>query len=363
MDLISITTSYLALSKKYENFRAPTVEVTVGGTKLVSGSNISIEEVSVDLTSGTEASGCSFTVSGAYVHKNTNFSSKVGKIQIGETVQIDLGYIRLETVFKGYINGITYEFGDGGLNIRVEGMDAKGLLMKTKRKEFLKESSSDAVVNKFLGAQPVSSYLDGKEVDGCPKEGINLQLSDTSDYDVIVEQAQKHQFEFFILQGKVFFRKKEKNTSSIMTLSPKHGILNATIKLDGSQLYKTAEVRSMEEGSEKGIKGEANISGTFSETGSATKFMGPSRQIFTEPDLKETGKAKQKAQEKLDVATESFASLECTCVGMPEIGPGRFIEINELSGTVNKKYYITKVTHNMGADGYKTNFSARMKSL
>ena len=151
------------------------------------------------------------------------------RIQIGESVEIALGYVRRESVFKGYINEVEYQYGmeDDRNRIRVECMDAKGLLMKTRRMEIFTQKSADAVVKAILGETPVSSYISGKEIDSCKEEEVPLRSHMMTDYDLIVEQAQKQGFEFFILQGKAYFRKKQKVTSTILMLSPGQGILRA----------------------------------------------------------------------------------------------------------------------------------------
>ena len=365
MNLMSVSAKYRDLAKKYNNFRAPTVEITVGGTKLISGVKLNVTDVSVDLSCEYEASGCSFSVVGEYKPKNTDFTSDISKIQVGETVKIELGYIRLEHVFTGYINQVEYDFnfGGNGYMIRVEGMDAKGLLMKNQRIEIFKEKTASGVVTKVLGEQPVSSYLLGKEVEGTPAEKNDIRVDMTTDYDLIVEHATKLNFEFFILQGKAYFRSKEKVSSPVIKLSPKHGIFEATLRLSGQELFKTAEVRAVDDATSKELKGEANIIGKFSQGGTAEKMMGSSKKIFNESGVKDAAEAKKKAELKLVKAAESFGSLEVNCVGIPEIGPGRFIELEEMSGILNKKYYITNVSHKMGGEGYRTTIKARVKSL
>ena len=265
MDLMKGSTSFRSLRKKYDDFSAPSVEVTVGSTKLVSGAGADIFDLELELTSGFEASGCVFYIDGAYDEKNTDFKKFTDKIQIGESVEIALGYVRRESVFKGYINEVEYQYGmeDDRNRIRVECMDAKGLLMKTRRMEIFTQKSADAVVKAILGETPVSSYISGKEIDSCKEEEVPLRSHMMTDYDLIVEQAQKQGFEFFILQGKAYFRKKQKVTSTILTLSPGQGILRARLSLSGQQLVKKIEIRSIDETNGKQIKGEAALSGTF----------------------------------------------------------------------------------------------------
>ena len=76
MDLMKGSTNFRALSRKYDEFRAPSAEITVGGTKLAAGANANIRDVELELTSGYEASGCVFYIDGAYDEEKTDFKSK-----------------------------------------------------------------------------------------------------------------------------------------------------------------------------------------------------------------------------------------------------------------------------------------------
>lgn len=365
MDLMSTTTDFRSLTKKYDSFSAPAVEITVGSTKLVSGKSQDITYLEVELTCGYEASGCVFVVSGAYKEEQTDFAPSISSIQVGEKVEVSVGYVRKESVFKGYINKIDYYYGldTEDFQIRVECIDAKGVLMKTRRLEFFTEKSADAVVNKVLSESPVSSYLSGKEVDSCPQEDIPLRSHMMTDYDLIVEQASKQGFEFFILQGKAYFRKKQKVTSTLMKLGPQNGIIGARFSVSGQQLVKKIEVRSIDEANGQQIKGEASISGKFSSGSSGTMLLGNSRQVYYEPGVKDANEAKARAQARIDAVADQFGELECECVGIPELAPGRFVEVEKLSSQANRKYYVHYVRHVFDESGYRTYLKAGVNSL
>jgi len=365
MNLMSATANFKSLAKKYDNFSAPAVEITVGSTKLMTNKDLDLVEVEIDLTSGYEASGCVFIIAGAYDVEQTDFSSDISYIQIGEKVEASIGYVRMESVFNGYINRIDYNYGmdDEKFEIRVECIDVKGLLMKRRRLEFFTEKSADAVVKKILSEAPVSSYLSGKEIDTCPKEEIPLRSHMMTDYELIIEQASKQGFEFFVIQGKVYFRKKQKVTSTLMKLSPQNGIIGAKFSVSGQQLVKKIEVRSIDESNGKQIKGEATISGKFSKGSSGNMMLGNSTQVFYEPGVKDANEAKNRAEARVNAIAEQFGELECQCVGIPELVPGRFIEIEKLSSQADRKYYIQQVKHVIDESGYRTYFKAGVNSL
>ena len=226
--------------------------------------------------------------------------------------------------------------------------------------EFFTQKSADAVVKAILSEQPVSSYLSGKEIDTCPEE-VPLRSHMMTDYELITEQANKQGYEFFILQGKAYFRKRQKVTSSIMKLSPLQGILKARLSFSGQQLVKKIEIRSIDENSGKQIKGEASIQGSFGS--GSKKMMGNSRQVFYEPGVKDASEAAKRAKARMEDICQQFGELECECVGIPELAPGRFVEVEELSSQADRKYYITYVRHVLDEDGYRTYLKAGVNSL
>lgn len=365
MDLMSVTATYAELEKKYNGFVSPELEIQVGSRKLISGEKLQIGELELELTNGFEASGCTFLVIGAYEPKLTDYISETDVLQLGETVEVSLGYVRLESVFKGYINRIEYRYGsDGsGFDIYVECMDLKGLLMKTRRMEFFTQKSADAVVSAVLGETPASSYLAGKELDRCPEEEVPLRSHMMSDYDLIVEQASKNGFEFFVLQGKVYFRKRRKVTSPIMKLVPGKGLLNARFTISGQELVKRIEVRSIDASSGKQISGEASPAGTYGSGSGPKKMMGDSHQVYYEPGVKDAAEAKLRAQTRLDAGLARFGQMDCECIGIPELAPGRYVELDQLSSRMNRKYYVTCVRHVVDRSGYRTYLKAEVDSL
>jgi phage protein D len=364
MNMMTVSTDFMAMASKYNNFRAPTLEITVEGTQLIAGSKVNVTDASVNLNIDGNATTCSFTVVGEYKAKKTDFTGDIAPIQVGAKVQIDMGYIKTEKVFSGYINSVTYDFNSGsGYSVRVDGQDAIGLMQKPLQMEVNKEESAKKLVERFLGKAPMCSYLDGKEIDISEDEKIENTDSPVSDFELIQQHATKQGYDFFVIQGKFYFRKKEKDKSVSIKLSPKHGIYDASLALSGQALFKTAAVNAMDKTGDKEIKVEENIKGKFSQGSTAERMMGPSKQVFQEAKVENEAAAKTKATEHLEKAKEDFGKLSVSCIGIPEIGPGRFIQLEELSGILNTKYYATSVTHSMGGDGYKTQIEARLRSL
>lgn len=365
MDLMTGTTNYTALKTKYSNFNVPTLEIKAAGTKMVASRDIMIQELMVELTCGYEASGCEFLVGNCYDSEKGDYDSDItGKFQIGEKVEILVGYEKTETVFLGYIDTVSYEFGtDMAGEIRVRCMDAKGLLMKNRRLEAFTEKSADAVVKNLLSSQPVSYYLSGKDIDSCSKEQVPLRTGMKSDYEIVVEQAGKMGFEFFIIQGKAYFRKAEKTTTPIMTLEPDCGVEETTVSFSGNKLVENIEVRSINPENGKMIQGKSKLLGKFSNGTSAGRMYRSTTQVYYEPGVESASEASSRASVRLDALKRHFGSMDLTCIGIPELVPGRFVKLDKFASAVDGKYYITGITHRFDSDGFKTQVKARRSSL
>ena len=75
-DLMSDSTNYELLVKKYGNFMVPSVKISVNGVDLINLLKASISQVRVDL-SLKEASSASFTVENAYQLTTHSFLAKI----------------------------------------------------------------------------------------------------------------------------------------------------------------------------------------------------------------------------------------------------------------------------------------------
>ena len=65
------------------------------------------------------------------------------------------------------------------------------------------------------------------------------------------------------------------------------------------------------------------------------------------------------AQARLDSLALNFVSGSGTCVGIPELIPGRYISIKGLDGDSEGSYFLSKVRHRFTGEGYYTQFEVK----
>lgn len=360
--------SFSILKIKYSNFQAPTIKLKVDGTELIHGTTCAIDHFELELSTDYEATGCSFCIYNEYQEDQTDFdrSGALKSLQLGASVEVELGYIYTSSVFVGLVTQVNYVFDADDLApyIQVDCMDAKCLLMKTQRLDVLGEVKLNQVVSTMLSEQPVSSYLTGTSVDSITSTAIPLTNSMLSDYDFIIAQAQYFGFEFFVLQGKAYFREPPSYGTPTIALSSDEGILAARVSMKSETLVNKVTVNGIDATGTAAVTGSAQSSGTFSVGNTASKLLGKSEMVFYDPYSVDQNTATARAKAVMSQMIDGFGSIRCTCIGLPEIVPGSYISISGLMKEATGMFYVTYVRHSLTeSEGYQTIFEARFRSL
>lgn len=367
MDLMLQSASYALLKKKYRDFAAPTVRILVEGVDLTERYRTALGNITVELTSEYPASGCGFDVMGEYRPADTDFDGKgpLRLLELGAKVEVKLGYIATETVFFGLVTDLRYQFdAEEPPVLHVECMDAKCLLMKTQRLELFREKKIDQAVRALLGEQPVGGYLKGKQVDPIPGEVKLLAAGMETSYDFIVRQARYAGCEFFLLAGKAYFRKKPAAGQPVMTVSPGEALLSGSLSLRGAHLVQKVRVVGIDPNTDKEFSGTAASRGKFGKGAAPARMLSGSERVYLDTGAVSAAQAQQRAKALLGSIEQEFGTLECRCLGIPEIVPGRMIRVKGLSEQADGSFYVTGVRHAFDeTDGFTTTFEARIDSL
>lgn len=359
-----MTGSYLypQLMQRYAGFQAPSMAIAVDGRELLGQLDASVSRLSVELTAEYASSGCSFTLTSAYDPQRGEFAGCAALLQPGAKVEISLGYGEMTPVFLGYITSLEYDFEEDAPAIHVECMDAKGILMKTQRLEFFSQRKPSQAVEELLSAPPCSGYLSGRQVEPVPGEQC-LRATMESDYEFIVRLARQYGFEFFIVGGVAYFRKRPAAGAPIMTLAEGEAMLSARVRMDAAPLVERLSVVGLSPESGQPVQGVATASGRYGLGAAPKRVLGGTRRVFYEPDVTSPKEAGERAKIILEGLARDFLQLSCRCIGLPELAPGRTIRLDGLAPDLNKTYYLISVRHFFDEDGFFTDLEGRCDSL
>jgi len=353
--------SFEKLSEKYASFKVPTYKIKIDKKELTAESNLLIKELTIDLTCQNEAGGCIFEVMGAFNPSERAFDKTAMDtyFQLGKKVEVDIGYIKTENVFKGYISAVTVSLGNEMPIIRVECTDVKGIMMNNHMTEQRTEEKLDDVVSNILQNQCYKNYYDDLNIDTIETPQRKIEIAGESDFDFLVRLANRINYEFFVCQGTVFFRKPMPLKKPVLELEYGYNLLSFEhrVSLEGQVLE--LEVRSSDIEKGKVISAVAKSNVQMSSGPSAKKALNKLKKVIVDSSVGSEQEAKTLAESLLKRLNDNFTTVNIECVGIPEIVPGRFIKIKKLGEGLEGSYYILRVRHTIDSSSFSTLIEAR----
>lgn len=368
--------TYASLKKKYSEFSMPQAKIFFGGAPFESGRGL-VGDISIELTSGVEASFARFRIFGLYNSLTGKFEYDGIKKQVtlGNSLTIRLGYLgRMEPVFAGFVAGLNFGYEAGGAPyLEVTGMDIKGVMMSGACAAQLPASSYGEAVKKILEKTVYRALLNNQAVSSIkvsdtpdkppPSAGgagqrasaASIEMVSESDYEFVIKAAKRFNFEFFTDCGTVYFRPAKQNKAVQMELTVGAGLLEFDIGYSLTGLFGTVEARAADAGSGKLISSKLKWNNKISEDSKAKALVSGRQKVYIDSTIASKKDADARAASLSELMRYRFGSLECTCVGIPELRPGRFVAIMGLGAPAANQFYVTTVIHNFSdTTGYRT---------
>jgi len=363
--------SIAKLRETYNNFYAPAFDIVIDGKNVVKDLGAGVPSVSVSLSSGFDASACSFEVNDLYnVEQRTFKDGMLDKyFKLGNVVKVSAGYITTELLFVGLISTISFNYGsEGAPSISVECLDIKSRMMADKLSKDFKEKTFTEVAKKVIEQYKTYKAFDKINVDDVENEPEkeSIEKQGESDYNLLKRIAETIGFEFFIEKGDVYFRDSKKKTDTLIEIEfgselesfrtsrnlvgQVHSVTARNTNDETTEVIQyTALASSLSKGKRKTATEEAKISKGV-------------EKVVIDPKITKTEDAQKVAEAVLEELCMNYVKCSGTCVGFPEFLPGRFINITKLglNSSNSDTYYVVKVDHSVSSSGYQVKFEGRM---
>lgn len=346
MGLMDNATTYAKLVSRYGQFRVPAFQLLIEGKTLPESVGVERVEATLSLDG---ASAVSFTVAGAYDRKSSGFLSSVkSMLKLGAKVNLKLGYgSSLTEVFQGYISGVGVDFSDVPV-LSITAMDVRRLMMEgTSREEVHVVTTYSAAFQEIM--KRYSALCPSSEVDATDSNEITQIVQRGSDYTFVTENlARKANREFFVLGDKAYFRERAKVKKPILTLSWGEGVLH----FSRNSLYQNLKITviGFDPDSKEAVKAQVT-----EKSDEAQKVVGAQHEtVIPDPDAREVAKAQKRAEKEALERKRQAQTGSVSCVGLPELVPGRFVTLKGLDSDLDRDYYIRQVRHELSSDGFST---------
>lgn len=374
---------YEDLKELYHDFETPVAVVKVGEKDFADNNHaLILNNIEVDLTCGFEASAASFCIYNGFSKYGSKFAfDKLKKyILLGTKVQISLGYLdQTRMVFLGVITRVNFIYeNQESPYVQVTAMDVKGIMMACRFAKQLKaDNYGDAVKEIFTRTayQKLQQYgMLTLEVEDTPDKRVSdkeeragirrIEVLNESDYEFVVRAAKRYHYEFFAHCDTVYFRKAKKNKDILMTLGTEHGLLEFDIGYDITGLVEQVEVRGMDNGKAKVVLAKQKIKNKLSTASHAKSMLKGSEKVYIDPSVDSKAEAQSRVEFLAEQISYRYGSAECKCIGIPELAPGRYLQLTGLGENIENHFYIQKVRHVLcREEGFLTYFEGSACAL
>ena len=373
---------YQKLKEKYEDFTYPMASVTVDGHVFSDNTaHLVLADLQVDLSTGFEASVAKFSVYNIYDQEDKKylFSQCRKYLLLGSSVEISVGYAnQLTKVFVGFISQVRFLHQPGDIHhVEVTAMDVKGMMMANSfARQMGAGNYGDAIREIFRKPVYQKMYEEGiytqLEIRDTPDRSENQQLLSSSiemvsesDYEFIVKAAKRFHYEFYIDAGVVHFRKgKDTQESVLLELGMEKGIQYYDIAYDITGLVRTVEVRGMDTARATVVSARKNVSNKISTGNKAKGLINQTSRVVIDANAVTKELAQNRADSIMEDISYRFGTLQCTCIGLPEIMPGHFIRLEGFGEPCDNLFYIEHANHVVSdTAGYETYITAVAAAL
>lgn len=344
---MDLNLSYSVLKLKYQNFMTPVMVLKINHIPVSKLPGIYVSQVQVQLSLNA-ASSASFTLEKVYNLTTRDFSVLVEtNFKLGNIISIELGYGSVtEEVFYGYIHEITYSYSDTP-SISVTAMDICKLMMINKQQQTFNDMSYSAIFMDILSKYgPLYSLL---KVDLILDKEKSITKNGT-DYEFIKnELCVKANKEFLVLGGTVYFQERNALPITLITLAWGENLFDFEFR----KTYSNGEIIVYGINEKERVTVKEKVKSGDSK--SLTKT--PLTTEIVEPSTSDKKKLQRIAESQADKKNAKSKTGSGSCIGLPELVPGRLIKIENLGvQTGALKSYISSVKHSFSANGFTTQF-------
>lgn len=280
---------------------------------------------------------------------------------IGSEVKITMGYKDdVQEVLVGEITSLIPQFRRNSDDILV--VKGHNQLLRLNRgkvtKAFLEMTDSD-ILNEIASLSGL-----GTDIEVVGSERLFMVQNNQTNMDYLLKMAKKYDCRIWIEDGTLMFKKVESGDSADVVLEVGKTLLDFYPVMDTASLITKIEVRGWDNEAGEVVLGTAGVGDITNIIGGSTvgnqiveDSFGERMEQITDTTIIDTESADQMALDLLTQNSMEFIKGAGNCEGNYNIRAGKMIELKEIGGSFEGKYYTVGVKHIFNSvTGYTTNF-------
>jgi phage protein D len=361
------------------DYYAPAFKITVEGKDLKPETLKEILEVKVVMDMDNMTS-FDFSIANPWHYKDPEATFKYSDSQLfdlGNRVHVEMGYVdRLLPMVAGLITKLTPKFPESGPpTISVSGQDNLVRLRDKKPgkgdvKYYTKKA--DWQIAQAIAARNKIAIEVTKEG---PEHDIVVQRNQ-DDATFLMERAKRIDFDCYIVTNpdqkldKLYFVKPTdgRGTSTRLTYNFEWGknMVSFTPELTAARQVSQVTVKGWDAKKKSAISytaTKADLAGKKSPGTSgpevAEKKLGKKQDVVVDWPVQSIDEAKALAISLLRERAYEFLKATGQAIGLPDMRPGDNVNVDGVGTRFSGQYYVTRVEHTIGNNGYTTGFTVR----
>lgn len=280
---------------------------------------------------------------------------------IGSEVKITMGYKDdVKEVICGEITSLTPQFRRNSDDLLI--VKGHNPLLRLNRgkltKAFLEMSDSD-ILNEIASLSSL-----GVDIEAVGTDRLFMVQNNQTNMDYLLKMAKKYDCRIWVEDGTLKFKKIESGDSSDVVLEVGKTLLDFYPVMDTASLLTKVEVRGWDNEAGAVVMGSAGVSDIAnivggSKTGNklVEENFGDRIEQITDMTIVDAESADAMALDILTQNSMDFIKGSGTCEGNYNICAGKMIELKEIGGPFEGKYYTVGVKHVFNSvTGYSTSF-------
>lgn len=356
--LDSKTVSYEHLEEYYRGFIAPSFKILVNNKDIVK-EGMAIESVSVESSTSQSADTVKFSVKNGYDLIKRDFIWTDSILQLGNSVEVFMGYTdRLASLFFGYISKIEFNFSSGDApTISITATDISFFMMRNGEPQIWSNKSIPDIVQEIGRKYGITNFDFENDMDRKIYPVIVKNIE--SDHEFLQELADESDFEFFVVGKNLYFRQAANVKTPLMKLEWGKQLMSFRVEHDIADQVTNVIVKANIRNTKEIVNAEANrVQKVGSNSTTGADLMGKIGDFIEvlQETVEDEAEANKIAEAKMNEHSMKLVSANASCIGLPEIRAGRYIEIGGLGKRLNTLYYIESASHTVDASGYQTTF-------
>lgn len=346
------------LYETYGAFRTPTFTLKVGGTRLNVGEGARLRSMECRLTTLREAGSISLH---AELEPDTELGgSWLTAIQLGAVCTLSLGYLgRERPVFSGFVYEAAWSAPLNGTVCEVDMtcLDVRGQLMLSSCTDAGAARTLSQLISSLL-RQSCCARMSSVTIDAVPQDwDLPFQRTGATDFEILCTAADFLCYEFYAFADDAYFGPARPSSETAVSFHGTNGLIRLQRRRSlAGQCAAVAVSGSDDKGERLYARQARRADSGFGVAQIKSALALDLHQA--EPAVRTMAQAAYLAKARMEDRQRRSGLLLGQCTGLPDLRPGRFVEVAEVSRQVNGTYYLQTVTHIINETGFETEFEA-----